>query len=233
MTEHFSEEQLNALVDGELDPEERSRLYNVSSSNAELEKRICRQRKVKELVRYAYEDASPPDRPPMPRLSRNSLFSRALVAGVLFVMGLTAGFVGHVVFEHATERSGGVAAVSPVTAQENYLLHVVSGEPQQMRAALEQANLLLDTAGDDEVVRVEIVANERGIDLLRSDVTPFAHEIADLQDQDVVFYACSRTIELLQKDGIDVVLVPETHKEYTAMDRVVMRMQQGWKYQKI
>jgi intracellular sulfur oxidation DsrE/DsrF family protein len=123
--------------------------------------------------------------------------------------------------------------VQTADGRENYLLHVVSGDPEQMYAALEQARFLLDAAGEGEVGHVEIIANERGIDLLRSDVTPFATEIAELQQQDVVFYACSRTIERLNEEGIEVVLVPDARQEYTAIDRVVSRMQQGWQYEKI
>lgn len=231
--EYVSEEQLNALVDGELDPEERSRIYNRSTGNPELEQRICKQRKIKEFVRHAYEDVRQVERAPLPPLSRNGLLTRALIAGLILALGLTMGIAGHVWLDQQVYRDIGMVSGEAVVEPENYLLHVISGEPQQMQAALEQARLLLDTTGGGEITRVEIVANERGIDLLRSDVTPFAKEIAELQDQDVVFYACSRTIELLKKDGIDVVLVPDTRKEYTAMDRVVMRMQQGWKYQKI
>jgi intracellular sulfur oxidation DsrE/DsrF family protein len=130
------------------------------------------------------------------------------------------------------ERSA-MAGGEGIVAPENYLLHVVSGEPEQMHAALEQARFLLDASGEGQVGHVEIVANERGIDLLRSDVTPFASEIAELQARDVVFYACSGTIERLQQAGIDVVLVPNARRQYTAIDRVVTRMQQGWKYEKI
>jgi intracellular sulfur oxidation DsrE/DsrF family protein len=80
---------------------------------------------------------------------------------------------------------------------------------------------------------VEIVANERGLDLLRSDVTPFAEEIRALQKNNVVFYACARSIQRLEESGVKVILVPDIRQDYTALDRVVMRMQDGWKYEKI
>ena len=102
-----------------------------------------------------------------------------------------------------------------------------------MLAALQHAEQLLEEAGEDEVRQVEIIANERGIDLLRSDITPYIREISTLQDRDVVFYACSRTIERLEQQGVQVLLVPHTNAEYTALDRVVTRMQEGWVYEKI
>ena len=102
-----------------------------------------------------------------------------------------------------------------------------------MAAALQRAETLLASAPDDGVRQVEIVANEQGIDLLRSDVTQFAVEISLLQANDVMFYACSKTIQRLEENGVEVQLVPHAISDYTALDRVVMRMQEGWHYEKI
>jgi intracellular sulfur oxidation DsrE/DsrF family protein len=54
-----------------------------------------------------------------------------------------------------------------------------------------------------------------------------------LQKNNVVFYACSKTIQRLEEKGEDVYLVPHTIANYTALDRVVTRMQEGWHYEKI
>ena len=229
--EDFSEEQLNAFVDGELDPEERSRLYNASTRSTELDQRLCKQRKLKELVKYAYENVPAPTRPKNPPLSRGSFLGRALAASVLFVVGLSGGMLVH---EYLDGRATTASMPAEPTAKvSNYLLHVTSGEPQEMYAALQHAQELLEAAEGDEVRQVEIIANERGLDLVRSDVTPFAREISALQAKNVVFYACSRTIERLEQTGVEVTLVPYTNADYTALDRVVTRMQEGWEYEKI
>jgi intracellular sulfur oxidation DsrE/DsrF family protein len=115
----------------------------------------------------------------------------------------------------------------------SYLLHVASGDPRDMAAALQRAEFLLASAPEDGPRHVEIVANEQGLNLLRSDVTQFASEISLLQANDVVFYACSKTIQRLEENGVEVRLVPHTIADYTALDRVVMRMQEGWTYEKI
>jgi intracellular sulfur oxidation DsrE/DsrF family protein len=86
---------------------------------------------------------------------------------------------------------------------------------------------------EDEQRHVEIIANEQGLNLLRRDITPYAREIAALQENDVVFYACSRSIQRLEEKGVSVELVPYTNADYTALDRVVSRMQEGWLYEKI
>ena len=230
--EHFSEEQLNAFVDGELDPEEKSRLYNESAHSPELDQRLCQLRKLKELVGHAYDDVPPANRPGGPPLRRSGPFGRALVAGVLLAIGATAGYLGHGL--NSTETAGKPSATAQIQEQaDNYLLHIVSGDPAQMQSALAHARYLLESADDGELRRVEIVANERGLDLLRSDVTPFAEEIRTLQENDVVFYACARSIQRLEEKGVRVILVPDIRQDYTALDRVVMRMQDGWKYEKI
>jgi intracellular sulfur oxidation DsrE/DsrF family protein len=233
--EKYSEEQLNAFVDGELDPEEKSRLYNESARSQELDQRLCQQRKVKDLVKHAYEDVPRATRSGGKPSARSGFFGRALAAGVLLAVGLSAGFLAH---NFIGQQSGaGIQASStipqPAAEKNNYLLHVVSGEPEQMMAALEYARYLLESADEGDFRQVEIIANEQGLDLLREDITPFASEIATLQDSNVVFYACSKTIERLEEKGVKVLLVPETNPDYTALDRVVTRMQAGWKYEKI
>jgi intracellular sulfur oxidation DsrE/DsrF family protein len=230
--EHFSEEQLNAFVDGELEPEEKSRLYNESAQSQDLDLRLCQLRKLKELVRHAYDDVPPASRPGGPKMRRSGPFGGALVAGVLLAIGATAGYLGQSLI--STEFANNPATTAQAQEQiDNYLLHVVSADPEQMLSALAHAKYLLDSAEDGQARRVEIVANERGLDLLRSDVTPFAEEIRALQESNVVFYACARSIQRLEEKGVKVLLVPDIRQDYTALDRVVMRMQDGWKYEKI
>lgn len=226
--EHISEEQLNAFVDGELDPEEKSRLFNESEHSAELDQRMCQQRKLKELMKHAYIDVPPPERIAGSQLARSSFLGRSLVAGILLVLGIAGGFFAHNYLDQM--RANDVLATTNI---HNYLLHVTSGEPEMMLAALEEARKILDSAANGEFRQVEIIANEKGLDLLRTDITPYAEEIIALQKNNVVFYACSKTIERLEEKGVTVQLVPFANPNYTALDRVVKRMQDGWRYEKI
>ena len=226
--ERFSEEQLNAFVDDELEQEEKARVYSEASHQPELDKRLCQQRKMKELVKLAYHDVPQPKRKGTPSLGRGGLFGRALAASVLLAFGIAVGFIAKGAIEPNIDPTM-VATAEP----DKYLLHVASGDPVDMAAALERAEYLLESAPDDGVRQVEIVANEQGLNLVRSDVTQFAAQISVLQANDVVFYACSKTIQKLEDNGVEVRLVPHTIAEYTALDRVVTRMQEGWQYEKI
>jgi intracellular sulfur oxidation DsrE/DsrF family protein len=225
--DRFSEEKLNAFVDDELDPEEQSQVFREADRKPELDHRLCQQRKVKELVKLAYREVPPPGGRSGPQAGRRRWISRAVAAAALLAVGFAAGFLGRTALEPAIDES--IAAAE----SQRYLIHVASGEPADMAVALERAEYLLSSAGDDGIRQVEIVANERGLNLLRSDVTQFARQISTLQQNDVVFYACSRSIQRLEEAGVEVRLVPHINAEYTALDRVVTRMQQGWNYEKI
>jgi len=231
--EHISEEQLNAFVDGELDSEERSNLFDEAERSAELDQRLCQQRKLKELVKHAYRDVPEPRRLLSGRRAHNSVFGLAVAASMLLILGITTGQLMPRFFDKDLSPGGLSANAQAIANMENYILHVTSGEPEKMRLALQQARELLDSADSDNPRRVEIVANDRGLDLLRSDVTPFSDEIRALSHENVMFYACSKAIERLEEKGVEVRLVPEAIPGFTALDRVVERMQDGWQYIKL
>ena len=231
----ISEEQLNAFVDGELEPEERGAVFDEAERSEDLDQRLCQQRKLKELVQHAYKDVPQPRRLLSGRGPRTSFLNVAVAASLLLLVGAASGLFIHG-FVNPSSHTGEQTAMTEaraVTAMQKYILHVSSGETEQMRLALQKAQELLSGSEADNPRRVEIVANERGLDLLRSDITPFSAEISELANKSVVFYACSKAIQRLEENGIKVKLVPEANPGYTALDRVVIRMKDGWQYIKI
>ena len=233
--EHISEEQLNALIDGELDSEEGSTILSEAEQSAELDQRLYQQRKVKELVKHAYQDVPEPRRLLARKGAGQSMFGMAMAASVLILLGVTSGLFLHGFLDPAPQPQTLAATGSnqAVAASENYILHVISGEPEQMKLAMQKTRELLDAAETGQHRQVEIVANEKGLDLLRSDITPYADEISALSDENVIFYACAKAIQRLEEKGVEVQLVPEAIPGYTALDRVVIRMKDGWQYIKI
>ncbi len=230
-----SEEQLNAFVDGELEAEERNGLFAEAEKSADLDQRICQHRKLKELIKHAYRDVPEPKRRLPGGRTRNSMLNLAIAASLALVLGLTAGMFlrGFLPSVSSPEELAGSGSQLAAAVTENYILHVASGQPEQMKLALQTANDLLSSADPDRPRRVEVVANEQGINLLRTDVTPYSEEISALAAKNVVFYACTKTIQRLEMRGIEVQLVPEAIPGYTALDRVVIRMKDGWQYIKI
>lgn len=233
--ENISEEQLNAFIDGELESEEINSVFDEAEQSDDLDGRLCQQRKLKELVKHAYRDVPEPSRrTPVSRMP-GSIIGMAAVASLLLFLGAAAGMFFTQSLEQRSLQAGTESAATgqPVITAENYILHVSSGDPEQMKRALKMAKALLSSAKSDTPRKVEVVANEKGLDLLRSDITQFTEEINYLASNRVVFYACSKSIQRLEEKGVVVRLVPEAIPGYTALDRVVLRMQHGWEYIKI
>jgi len=228
--DQISDEQLDAFTDGELEAEEENRIFTLADECPELDVRLCRQRKLKELVQHAYRDVPRPRRRDTRRgPRRKDLLGLAAAAVLLLTAGMAGGWF-------ASRTVGGTAG--PVTAAlqpnaDTFLLHVASSDPKQMQRALNRAEELMKGGAESGHRRVEVVANEGGLDLLRSDRTSFAEQITRLAEQDVLFFACSRAVQRLEERGIQVQLVPEAEARYSALDRVALRLQQGWTYEKI
>jgi intracellular sulfur oxidation DsrE/DsrF family protein len=228
----LSEEQLNAFIDGELDAEEENRIFALAESSPEMDVRLCQQRKLKEMVQHAYRDLPRAGKRGVKHKTGNHLLRLSLAAMLLLATGVTVGwFAARLMGPGQAEPS--LAAVPAQAQTDSYLLHVSTSDQERMEQALRRAEEIMSGPEATNSTRVEIVANEGGLDLLRSDVTPFTAEIRQLAQQNVLFFACSRAIERLERMGIDVQLLPEANSDYSALDRVVMRMQQGWEYIKI
>jgi len=230
-----SEEQLNAFADGELDTEEESRIFELADESPELDARLCQQRKLKEMVQHAYRNVPQARRPSAQKGSRGRVVGFAAAAMFLLAIGISVGWFASYMMGpgHNGAQMASGANVATQVQSDTYLLHVTTSDPQRMQMALRRADELMNGPGATDTRRVEIVANESGLDLLRSDVTPFAAQIRTLAEQDVLFFACTKAIERLEAQGIYVNLLPEANTEYSALDRVVLRMQQGWEYVKI
>jgi len=231
----ISDEQVSAFTDGELDGEEESRIFELCDESPELDARLCQQRKLKEMVQHAYRDVPQATRPSAQSGSHGRVLGFAAAAMILLATGIAVGWFTSFQFapENSAIRVASSTDAAPAAQSETYLLHVTKSDRQHMQEALRRAGELISGPGATEARRVEIVANEGGLNLLRTDVTPFAAEIRSLAEQDVLFFACTRAIERLEEKGIQVKLLPEANTDYSALDRVVLRMQQGWEYIKI
>ena len=230
--EKLSDELINAFVDGELDAEARAELLG----DEDQDSRLCEARRLKELVRHAYGSV-PECRPgEVPRAGGHLLRNSAAALVFIFFGALTGGW-----FFGSTQENGLRGHLeSPQMAQafssQNTLVHITSDDQATMAAALDYAEAIFAEAQLTGVTRrVEIVANEGGLNLLRSDVSPFSDRIREMsrENQELVFYACGRAIERLEENGVEVILVPDARIVRSALDQVVERMQEGWEYHRI
>jgi intracellular sulfur oxidation DsrE/DsrF family protein len=227
------------LLDGELSAAEHQRVLGEVRNNPGLRQRLHEYRRVRDLVRAAFlEDSAPRASRFMPRPS----FRQSVAAGVLLVLGFAVGW--------STHQSPGADSLSlspnslhtlaqPIGAHARDLraiLHVSSPDPGNMESALDEAeNLLSSYRKEHKKLQLEIIANSGGLNLLRSDVSRFRHRIAMLQKKypNVSFLACKRTLERLKLEKkINPHLLPGVHVVPSALDQILLRLNEGWVYVK-
>ncbi len=221
------EQQLHAYVDDELAPEERAALECRFAAEPRLVERIRQLDALKRDIRDAYPVA-------MGLIARSQPYRRlglaaaALLAGVLIGLGIG----------RAGDPGGAAPAVAVVAGAEDsmtrVLLHVGSGDAEAMGEALTSARYILeDFARDGRAVRVHVVANGPGLNLLRRNASPFADRIRELEGDfaNVQFVACQNTIDRVEKNtGEPVRLLPEVLRVDSGVAEIARKRARGWLY---
>ncbi len=230
MSARFSEEQLNAFVDGELAAAEREEILAASAADAEVAQRLCALRASKDLLRHAYDRQVLP----MPvRVSQSrGWWGGALAAGVALVVGV---FLGAQLQRGAPEQTDATLAWASnffVSQPGRMLVHLDHADTEHMEAALDLVGAYLKK---NATAHVEVVVNNRGLDLLRVDRTPFAARIAELEISydNVVFIACERAITRFEGEGERVAILPQAVRTRNAIAHIADRVQGGWTYIKV
>jgi intracellular sulfur oxidation DsrE/DsrF family protein len=232
----FSEEFLNAFVDEQLTTEERELAYQTMASDSGLNMQVCELRKVRDLVRLAYQD--PPNAPPS---TGNGIRSRRipLVAATLVLAVLSGALLLNPAAPPSADRSSGAAPRVTVLAgahsnETKVLLHLNSGKLEHMREVLDEAeNLVRYYKASGQIARVLVITNGEGLRLLRADTSPYAERIGFLLKRydNLTIAACQNTIDRLKRDqGIVAKLLPGTATVDSGVAQIILRQQQGWAY---
>lgn len=237
-----SDEYLNAFLDGQLDDDERGRVLDAVQGDKELAGRVCSLRHVKELTQHAYANEQPRSPKKPGGGDKGNFFLKALAAGLILSVGAVFGWFAHDRVP-APERfasilnldSGGSQLPQAVAAkgQKRIILHLSTADPERVRTALDTAEQLMATyQRNNQPVEVEFIANAEGLDLLRTDVSPYAQRVQAMQERyrNLTFLACSRAIERLKEKGIDVDLLPDTRVAPSALQQILQRLEDGWVY---
>lgn len=233
----FSDEQLQAFVDDEIDVSDRTEIMEAMAEDENLSCRVCELLQIKDSVKLAYRE------PPQPAHVTNrweaahkkTISLKAIAATLIFTIGALAGWIMN---SQPTAIPGGspseMAQLAPANQElKRVVLHISTADPGRLEQALDDAELLLSGYKDNpEMVQMEVVANTEGLALLRSDTSPYVDRIRRMAHEydNLNFLACSRTIEKLRLKGIDVHLVPEAMVIPGALEKIVDRLQDGWVY---
>lgn len=238
----ISNELLNAYLDNELDGDERAEILAALERDKSLAGRLCELRNIKELTQFAYSTPHADDHSPRQRRFARQYASIAVAATLFLAVGSLVGWFAHDELNASSpirSQQSQVATldnIDTVAEQKKVILHIDSAEPEKLLSALDSAEDLLATSADrGSPLALEIIANAKGLDLLRVDTTPAATRISELSAKydNLSILACNRAIERLQELGIKVQLVPEAKVAPSALDQIVHRLKQGWVYIKV
>ena len=157
---------------------------------------------------------------------------QAIAAGFILLIGIFTLKSGYLNSPQAVSVSELKQApmgykLTPVKLDQNkLLLHISSSDKDTLEKALTEAESLL---------KLEVIANSNGVDLMRAAVSPYAQRIRDIQKKfdNVEFVACLNTIKRLAKEGKDTTLLPGVTADQPVVDKIINRIQHGWTYIKI
>ncbi|MFN4262519.1 MAG: hypothetical protein ACK4IT_02550 [Thioalkalivibrionaceae bacterium] len=124
---------------------------------------------------------------------------------------------------------------APITAEtQQILLHLTESDPAVMADLLaDLERLLREGARHQRDLRVQVVTNAGGLNLLRADRSPFSERIASLQRAfpQIRFAACESTLEDHQRaEGVRPVLLPGVITIDSGVAEVARRQREGWVY---
>jgi intracellular sulfur oxidation DsrE/DsrF family protein len=244
--QNFSDELLNSFVDNELELDEKNELFNAISHDDTLKERVCELRCLKEMVHHAYRQ------PPACRVSPTKKMgnwqlpyiqntSKLAACVLLLLLGWGSGWVMSARSQSANDLKllslFQATQRSDIAERPNSIIvHISSSNPVRLKSALDETeSLLAANKRANRQFKVEIIANEGGVNLLRSDVSPFAKRIALMRAKypNLDYLACQQTINKLQRQGIIVKLLPHTGFANSAVEQIDKRLHQGWDYVRV
>lgn len=248
MNSIVSDETLHAFIDGELDVAEREAFTVRMQSDAELARRVCAVRSLRDMVKLAYAEPPPAPSSSVPARTRTKLTQRCALGCLVLFAGLVAGWVLRGVdathlaiappFATSVMHDPALQPVSLAHAPDpdRVILHLDNAAPGKMLAVLDEAERLLDAAEQQgRTLQLEVLANSQGLTLLRAGHSPYAARIARMQQRhaNLQWVACSQTIARFTAEGQKVELLPAARTAPTAIGEIVTRLQQGWTYVRV
>ncbi len=241
MKQHFSDELLNAYLDNQLDTLERFRIMEALPHDKALSERLCRLQKVKDMVQLAYHlDTIEPS---TKTSRRHTSYWPALAASVLLLLGLATGWFAHRQFNpnpSLTELAQSIQLQQGAYSQNGewrLILHINSGDTRRFNTILDETERLLKTsAGKKQHVKVEILTNGPGLNLLKESDAAYIRRLQKLTSEydNLTLLACNKAIQRLKVEkGIDIKLIPEVKVVESAIHQVIKRQKEGWSYLRI
>lgn len=232
----FTDEQLNAFVDGQLDNNTHAHILKSLQEDTRLAERINGLQQTKDMLRLAYAELPAPATQKHLQNSSPNWISTGIAASVLFVLSVSAGWFGHTQLSE-TQNAPSFSSLAQFNpdkdSNEHILLHISSKDDKRIQSVLDTTEKLLrERRNSKHPVELEVVANSEGIAMLRAG-SPYQERISSIvtEHQNVAFYACGHAMENASlKEGKNVQLIPEANKVGAALEQILKRLKLGWAY---
>ncbi len=239
--QNISDEHLNSFVDDQLDSAEKNQTYDAISQDEKLQEKVCGLRGLKEVIQHAYSHPPAYVRPSARRPRSWATNYQALAACLLLLLGGVSGWLTHTWSSRESNReiTSMIQATQhseTISETRKVIIHVIKSSPKKIMTALDETEGLLDNyKRANRQIQVEIIANKRGVDLLRSGVSAHEKRISLMQEKypNLRFMVCGKTLSKLRNDGESVDLLPHTEIATSAADQINKRLHQGWGYIRI
>ncbi len=242
MKSHYSDEIINAFVDGELDGPEKEKFKLEMDVDDELFQRVKSVCELKKSLKQSYEQVTmPKDQFDFGHKSTFSVIRYGMAALLMLGLGVMLGW-----YSNEQVSIKGVAQsealhgfkLTPVSMSQpnKILLHIASSKKEKLQQTLHHIQNIIDKYDvSDLPFQIEVIANAGGIDLLREDVTPYKQKISEItaEYENVSFIACSSALDRLKVQGIEPRLISQAKTGVTAVEQIVKRLQEGWVYVKV
>jgi len=246
--QHFySDEHINAYIDGELDSEERTALLFDEQHDTELAQRISDARALKEKIQLAYADLAP-QRGRTKKTFNCTKFAnkqRTLVASIAILTiaaTLLLPFIMDkhevVVARHLIQNTQAISAdkiSAAVGNNKRVVINLSQYQPETFDATINHIETLLSRHNSDNAFSLEIVANKNGLKALDTKTSIHSERISLLAERydnfDVV--ACMKSMADLAESGNPIKLMKDIMLAPSAAEQVAKRMGDGWIFLKL
>ena len=234
----LDDQALGSFVDGLLDAAHSEKIIRAMEDDPEIRERVYQLRRAKDLMRLGFGDTSTSSsNTAKAKLRHWKLFSPEIAASIAaLAVAFGAGMLGHGYHDGPMNAVAGQAVASIRQHQpEKVILHISESDPARFSTVLEYTEKFLqEHQGEGD--QIEVVAHAGGLDLMRSDVSPFKEQILEMISKynNVHFFGCANAIRMLQNNGINPAIISGINTNVTTFEHIVSRLQTGgWKYIKV
>lgn len=226
---NFSDEMINAYVDGELSTEDELSLIEAMQTDTDLAHRVNELKRVKLLVTKTYRVSK----------SKNETSANkarlSMVASVLLLVGVISGWLSHDVL--LNESDSKITLTEKKKDTWNIVLHVNTNDKYIQKTILDETESLLESFKEsDQKVKVEIVAYGKGVFLFDSEKSKFKKRLSLLKGNfsNLSYAVCGRTVKRLEKiENRKIRLISNMTVARSGIYQIIKRQKQGWNYIRI